>query len=60
VLYDLIDGRYAEERFTITTTNQPLSNIEAISKGRIYSRLMEMCQVVELDGPDWRSLGDVL
>lgn len=56
VLYDLIDGRYSEERFTIATTNEPLEEIEKMSKGRIYSRLVEMCHIVEMDGPDWRQI----
>lgn len=55
VLYDLVDGRYAEERFTIVTTNVPLEQIKAISAGRIYSRLCEMCHLIEIDGPDWRT-----
>lgn len=58
VLYDLVDGRYADERFTIVTTNAPLEDIEGISKGRIYSRLCEMCHRIELEGPDWRQVRD--
>jgi len=54
VLYDLVDGRYSEERFTIVTTNQPLEEIQRISRGRIYSRLVEMCHLIEMEGPDWR------
>jgi len=54
-LYDLIDGRYGEERFTICTTNVDLEEVREISRGRIYSRLQEMCHQVELDGPDWRA-----
>lgn len=55
-LYDLVDGRYSEERFTIVTTNVELKEVEQLSKGRLYSRLAEMCHRVEMDGPDWRKL----
>lgn len=58
VLYDLVDGRYAEERYTIATTNESLDQIRGLSKGRIYSRLMEMCHVIELNGPDWRQVAE--
>ncbi|MFC1526327.1 ATP-binding protein [Candidatus Latescibacterota bacterium] len=55
VLYDLVDTRYSQERFTVVTTNEPLEEIQAMSRGRIYSRLQERCKWVELSGPDWRS-----
>ena len=54
MLYDLIDARYGEERFTIITTNHPLGEIQQLSEGRIYSRLVEMCHLVEMDGLDYR------
>ena len=55
-LYNLIDARYSEERLTIVTTNHPLEEIREISEGRIYSRLVEMCQLVEMSGEDYRQL----
>jgi DNA replication protein DnaC len=54
MLYDLVDARYGEERFTIVTTNQPSSEIQQLSHGRVYSRLMEMCHLVEMEGMDYR------
>ena len=54
MLYDLVDARYSEERFTIVTTNQPLEEIKQLSGGRIYSRLVEMCRLVAMDGDDYR------
>jgi DNA replication protein DnaC len=54
MLYDLVDARYGDERFTVVTTNKPLEEIKALSHGRIYSRLVEMCQLIPMDGPDYR------
>ncbi|MBT4609109.1 MAG: ATP-binding protein [Gemmatimonadetes bacterium] len=54
MLYDLIDARYGEENFTVVTTNQSMQEIEAISDGRVLSRLVEMCYVVPMDGQDYR------
>ena len=54
VLYDLVDTRYAEKRFTVITTNQPLSELQQLSQGRIYSRLLEMCKLVAMEGEDYR------
>ena len=54
MLYELIDARYSEERFTIVTTNQPLEEIQQQSGGRIYSRLIEMCRFVGVSGADYR------
>ena len=54
MLYDLVDARYCDERFTVVTTNQSLEEIKSISQGRIYSRLAEMCQLIPMNGPDYR------
>ena len=54
MLYDLVDARYGDQRFTVVTTNQPLDELKALAKGRIYSRLVEMCQPIPMDGPDYR------
>ena len=54
MLYNLVDARYGEERFTIVTTNKPLGEIEELAQGRIYSRLREMCRPVEMEGIDYR------
>ncbi len=54
MLYDLIDSRYAEGRFTIITTNQSKEEVQELSRGRIYSRISEMCHQVETIGIDYR------
>ncbi|MBT3344862.1 MAG: ATP-binding protein [Gemmatimonadetes bacterium] len=54
MLYDLIDARYSEENFTVVTTNKSMAEIEAISGGRVLSRLVEMCYVVPMNGQDYR------
>jgi DNA replication protein DnaC len=54
MLYNLVDARYGEKRFTIITTNQPLQELKDLSQGRIYSRLVEMCRLVEMEGIDYR------
>ena len=55
MLFDLVDARYSDERYTVVTTNKPLEEIKALSHGRIYSRLVEMCQVISMEGLDYRS-----
>ena len=54
MLYDLIDARYGGEKFTIVTTNQGLPEVQQLFGGRIYSRLAEMCHLLEMDGMDYR------
>ena len=54
MLYNLIDTRYAEERLTLITTNKNIDEVKELSAGRIYSRLLEMCHVVQVTAPDYR------
>jgi DNA replication protein DnaC len=54
MLYNLVDARYGDERFTVVTTNKPLDEIREIAQGRIYSRLAEMCKVMEMHSVDYR------
>lgn len=54
MLYNLVDARYGDERFTIVTTNQPPDEFKDLSQGRIYSRFMEMCHLVDMKGIDYR------
>ena len=54
MLYALVDARYGEQRFTVITTNQSLEEVKLDSGGRIFSRLMEMCHTVAMDGIDYR------
>ena len=48
-LYQLIDNRYANLRFTIVTTNLPLEAVSKLCRGRIFLLLREMCQFVEMN-----------
>jgi len=57
MLYELVDARYSEKRFTVITTNQDLDEIKNLSGGRIYSRLVEMCYLVPMEGVDFRQYG---
>ena len=57
MLYELVDARYSEKRFTVITTNQDLDEIKNMSGGRIYSRLLEMCYSVPMEGVDFRQYG---
>ncbi len=54
MLYELVDARYAEQRFTVITTNQDIEEIRKLSRGRIYSRLVEMCLMIPMQGEDYR------
>lgn len=54
MLYDLVDARYGEQGFTVVTTNQSLAEVEQLSGGRVLSRLVEMCYVVDMQGRDYR------
>ncbi len=54
MLYNLIDARYKEEKFSIITTNEDINEIKQLFEGRIYSRLLEMCHIVHVTLPDYR------
>lgn len=54
MFYDLLDTRYGDQRFTVITTNHPLDELKDLAEGRIYSRLVEMCQPIPMDGLDYR------
>ena len=54
-LYNLVDARYENEKFTIFTSNHnPLKTYADLSEGRVLSRLREMCRIMELSGDDYR------
>ena len=68
-LFYILNSRYLAKRATIITTNYPDADREKVLAAdplvrreylverigqRLRSRLMEMCLVVALDGPDWR------
>ncbi len=54
MLYNLIDGRYANQRLTFVTTNQNITDLKELAQGRIYSRLLEMCRIIHCAAPDYR------
>lgn len=54
MFYELIDTRYGDQRFTVITTNHPLDELKDLAEGRIYSRLVEMCRPIPMDGLDYR------
>ncbi len=54
VLYDLIDARYENNLLTIITSNDPLDAWKELAKGRVYSRLREICIEIQIDAPDYR------
>ena len=63
VLYGLINTRYNRQRITIVTSNfsdVPLRAGDETLEGRIgamvRSRLFEMCDLVVLDGADYRAM----
>lgn len=56
-VYNIIDARYRTGKLLIVTTNTPIEKIkspETLAQQRIYSRLLEMCQPVKVDGTDRR------
>ncbi len=54
MLYDLVDARYGDENFTVVTSNQSRAELEEVAGGRVLSRLVEMCYVVDMQGQDYR------
>ncbi len=54
MLYNLIDARYADQRLTIVTTNRNIEQVRDLADGRIYSRFLEMCHIIQVQAPDYR------
>jgi len=57
ICHELIDYRYRESLPTVITTNLGIYRIKDIYGERIFSRIYEMCNGVELSGKDYR-VGD--
>lgn len=61
-LYEVIEGRdMAEKKGLIITSNLNLDNLSArLDDGRISSRIVGMCKIIEITGDDWRLKNDYL
>lgn len=58
IVYTIIDSRYRSGKPLIVTTNlsfQALRSPESIDRQRVYSRILEMCFPVLVDGKDRRA-----
>ncbi len=54
-LYELIDGRYENNKLTFITTNYDLSRIDELAiSDRIISRIVEMCYVIKISAQCYR------
>lgn len=53
-LYRIVDSRYDNELRTIVTSNAAPSAVAKSIGARIHSRLVGMCDVVKVEGDDWR------
>jgi DNA replication protein DnaC len=54
IISDLIAMRHSDMRPLIVTSNLDLDGISAAIDDRVSSRLAEMCEIVKLDGTDYR------
>lgn len=54
-LYDLIDARYESEKPVLITSNVVPGDWKELFNGRIYSRLMEMTDFIEMTTLDYRN-----
>ncbi len=54
VLYDLIDSRYENNLTTIITSNEPPESWKEVNRGRVYSRITEMCRIIQIQEEDYR------
>jgi len=57
LVHQLIDFRYRENLPIVITTNLTLDKVKKLYGERVFSRIYEMCQGIELSGSDYR-LGD--
>lgn len=54
MIYEIIDARYSWKRQTIITSNKSVSEISQSFDDRIASRIIGMCEIIELSGEDRR------
>ena len=55
-LYLIIDGRSSNLKKTVFTSNLTLQDIEDNLDPRFASRIVEMCKIINVHGPDFRLL----
>lgn len=53
-LYDIVNTRYEAQRSVLVTTNLTPEQMERSLGARIAGRLIEMCRVIDIDGPQLR------
>lgn len=53
-LFAIVDQRYRAEKATVFTTNCSIADIEGQLGARITSRIIDMTNGVNVDGPDYR------
>lgn len=53
-LYDIVNTRYEAQRSVLVTTNLNPEQMERSLGARIAGRLIEMCRVIDIDGPQLR------
>lgn len=59
IVFNVIDGRYRTGLPLIVTTNlsgTELANPDNIFRQRVYSRILQMCHPIEVNGPDKRKV----
>ena len=54
MLYNLVDARYTEQLLTFVTTNKNIDDLKGLAGGRIYSRFLEMCYIINVQSPYYR------
>lgn len=57
VLYDVINYRYEHRLPIVITTNLTTRGLQERYEDRTYSRLFEMCEVITMNGSDYRTRG---
>ncbi len=54
LIYQMINDRYENERLLVITTNLTSAELKQKFGKWTYSRLIEMCKPIKMQGPDWR------
>ena len=54
-LYNLIDARYEKNKITIITSNHSMMDWKDKNEGRVYSRLCQMSNEIQIESEDYRA-----